>query len=66
MPGQSIAHTRRQLGRAEGTAKAALAAPANEQLALKALAPGMLTQCEAYACDWHVQRTGGESPNQGA
>ncbi|HEY5960756.1 MAG TPA: hypothetical protein VIV60_29580 [Polyangiaceae bacterium] len=49
MPGQSITHTRRQLGRVENTAKAALAAPANEQLALKALAPGMLAHCEAYA-----------------
>lgn len=49
MPGQSITHTRRQLGRAEVTAKAALAAPANEQVALKALAPSMLAQCDAYA-----------------
>jgi hypothetical protein len=48
MPAQSITHTRRQLGRAEITAKAALAAPAKEQLALKALAPGMLAQCAAY------------------
>ena len=48
MPAQSITHTRRQLGRASATAKTALAAPADEQLALKALAPGMLAQCAAY------------------
>jgi len=49
MTGQSIIYTRRQLGRAEITAKAALAAPDNEQVALKALAPGLLAQCEAYS-----------------
>jgi hypothetical protein len=48
MPAQSITHTRRQLGRAAVRAKAALAAPANEQLALRALAPSMLAQCDAY------------------
>jgi len=64
MPGQSITHTWRQLGRAEGTAKAALAAPANEQLALKALAPGMLTQCDAYAAADAAVRAAEHSANK--
>jgi hypothetical protein len=64
MPGQSITHTRRQLGRAEITAKAALAAPANEQLALKALAPGMLAQCDAYAAADAAARAAEHSANK--
>ena len=48
MSSQSLNHTIRQFGRAKATAQAALASPANEQVAIKALAPDMLTQCGAF------------------
>lgn len=42
MPAQSIGHSRRQMSRAEATAKRVLAGPAGENLALRALAPTFL------------------------
>jgi hypothetical protein len=47
MSGQSIAHIRRQFARAKHTAQLALAAPAGEQAAVRALASELLAQCTA-------------------
>ncbi len=48
MAAQSIEFTRRQVARVKVTAETALAAPATEYVALKALAPDIVAQCNAF------------------